>query len=246
MEKIYLITGASSEVGMSYIERIIENNQSGVVIAVYRSMSEKLQKLALVNDNVKVIPIQTDLSLEQDVEKLISRINETGYRPTHILHLAASCYELRKIKQWDEKQVKEDMQIGVFSFARICKEYLPVMAKNKYGKVVAMLSAVTLGTPAKFTSQYSTVKYALMGFMRSAAVEYADKGLNINAVSPNMMETKFLKNIDERVAQMAAQNSAKGRNVLVSETVDAIDFLLSDRASYINGENLNLSGGDCM
>lgn len=246
MEKIYLITGASSEVGMSYIERIIENNQSGVVIAVYRSMSEKLQKLALVNDNVKVIPIQTDLSLEQDVEKLISRINETGYRPTHILHLAASCYELRKIKQWDEKQVKEDMQIGVFSFARICKEYLPVMAKNKYGKVVAMLSAVTLGTPAKFTSQYSTVKYALMGFMRSAAVEYADKGLNINAVSPNMMETKFLKNIDERVAQMTAQNSAKGRNVLVSETVDAIDFLLSDRASYINGENLNLSGGDCM
>lgn len=246
MEKIYLITGASSEVGMSYIERIIENNQSGVVIAVYRSMSEKLQKLALVNDNVKVIPIQTDLSLEQDVEKLISRINETGYKPTHILHLAASCYELRKIKQWDEKQVKEDMQIGVFSFARICKEYLPVMAKNKYGKVVAMLSAVTLGTPAKFTSQYSTVKYALMGFMRSAAVEYADKGLNINAVSPNMMETKFLKNIDERVAQMAAQNSAKGRNVLVRETVDAIDFLLSDRASYINGENLNLSGGDYM
>lgn len=246
MNKVYLITGASSEVGMAYIERIIEDEQNATVIAVYRNMSEKLKGLTGNNERVTFVNILADLSSEKDVEQLILKINEMELKPTHILHLAAACYELKKIKQWDEETVKTDMQISVFSFARICKEFLPVMSKNKYGKVVAVLSSVTLGTPAKFSSQYSTVKYALWGFLKSAAVEYADKGLNINAVSPNMMETKFLKNVDGRVAEMAAMNSLKNRNVLVSETVDAIEYLLSDKATYVNGENLNLSGGDYM
>lgn len=248
MEKVYLITGASSEVGMAFIRRIIVDGQKAIAIALYRNMSEAFGKLISEADssNVTIMPIQADLSVSDDVENVIAQINESGFKPTHILHLAASCYELKKIKQWDEEDVKRDMQISVFSFARLCKEYLPVMAKNKYGKIVAVLSSVTLGTPAKFTSQYSTVKYALMGFVRSAAVEYAEKNLNINAVSPNMMETKFLDKIDERVAQIAAQNSLKNRNVQVDETVDAIEYLLSDKASYINGENLNISGGDYM
>ena len=62
----------------------------------------------------------------------------------------------------------------------------------------------------------------------------------------NMMETKFLQNIDEKIVQMTAESSALKRNINVEETVNGITFLLSDEASYVNGTNLNLSGGDYM
>lgn len=246
MRSIYLITGATSEIGMAYIEKLIEGNETATVIAVYRTMSDRFGELIAKESNLDIFALHADLSVEEDVEALIENINEEELIPTHILHLAAANYVFNKIKQWDAEAVKRDMQISVFSFARICQEYLPKMAKQHYGKVVAMLSSVTLGAPPKFVSQYATVKGALLGFVKSAAAEYVDKSINVNAISPNMMETKFLADIDSRLVEMAAANSSMKRNVKVNETVDAIEFLMSDRASYINGENLNLSGGDYM
>ena len=94
--------------------------------------------------------------------------------------------------------------------------------------------------------QYSIVKHALLGMMKSLAVEYGDKNVNINGLSPNMVETKFLDNIDSRIVEMAALNTIRKRNISISGVVDAIDFLLSDRSDYINGVNLNLTDGNIM
>ena len=82
--------------------------------------------------------------------------------------------------------------------------------------------------------------------MRAAASEYAEKGITINALSPNMMETKFLSNIDARSIEMNAQNSAMRRNVSLDETCASLEYLLADETSYMQGVNLNLSGGDRM
>ncbi|MBO5486160.1 MAG: SDR family oxidoreductase, partial [Eubacterium sp.] len=100
--------------------------------------------------------------------------------------------------------------------------------------------------PVKFMSDYVAVKSALWGYVKGAAAEYGEKGVRINGISPNMMETKFLEQIDEKIVQMAAEASALKRNITVEETVKGIRFLLSDDVSYINGINLNLSGGDYM
>ena len=120
------------------------------------------------------------------------------------------------------------------------------MAKAGFGRVCVMLSSYVLGTPPKFMSDYVAVKSALLGYVRAAATEYGEKGVCINGISPNMMETKFLQNIDEKIVRMTADSSALGRNIRVEETVGGIAYLLSDEASYVNGINLNLSGGDYM
>ena len=81
------------------------------------------------------------------------------------------------------------------------------MAKARYGRIAAMLTAYTIGTPPKYMCDYVTAKYALLGFVRAAASEYAGKGVTINALSPNMMETKFLSHLDARSIEMNAQGS---------------------------------------
>lgn len=247
MDKIILILGASSDIGMAFIEKQKKVLTSKVtIIAQYRTDSEKFSKVCESNSNVNIVKMQCNLADSEDTDKLIAGIKDNNLIPTHILHLAASQYEFMKIKKWDEKKVKESMDISVFSFAKICNEFLPAMAKAGYGRVVAMLSSVTLGTPPKFLANYTTVKYALWGFVRSAAAEYADKGVTVNGLSPSMMDTKFVNGIDERIREMAADKAIMKRAASVEETVAAIEYLLSDEASYVNGVNFNMSGGDYM
>lgn len=246
--KVYLITGASSDVGMSFIEslekELEKKGQTATVIAHYAShakelltMKEKMKQLTLVLE-------QADFSQSQDVENMISRI--TGYCdcPDYILHFPASPLVYNRIKQLNWEDVLREMEIQVHSLGEIGKYFLPKMGKRKSGKVVVMLTACTIGMPPRFMSQYVITKYALLGLMKSMAIEFAEKGVNINGISPNMMETKFLDAIDEKFIEINRESSTMKRNVKVEEVVAAIHFLLSEGSDYMNGVNLNLTGGD--
>jgi 3-oxoacyl-[acyl-carrier protein] reductase len=138
------------------------------------------------------------------------------------------------------------MEIQIHSLMEIFREFLPPMAKATYGKVVIMLTSYVYNTPPKFMTNYLISKYALLGFMKGAAVEYAGKGININGISPNMIETKFLDNIDKRLIEMNVENSLIKRTIRIKEVVAGILFLLSDDCGAMYGVNLNLSGGECM
>lgn len=247
MNKVYLITGASSEVGMAYIKKLDETAAEDVtVIAHYGKNKDSLEQLQEELCHVTLHMVQADLSLAEGAEIICNFIKEQGLLVTHVLHLAAPAFSHVKIKKWDEEKVRKEMQIQFFSFASMMKEILPQMAKAGFGRVCVMLSSYVLGTPPKFMSDYVAVKSALLGYVRAAATEYGEKGVCINGISPNMMETKFLQNIDEKIVRMTADSSALGRNIRVEETVGGIAYLLSDEASYVNGSNLNLSGGDYM
>ena len=247
MNKVYLITGASSEVGMAYIKKLDETAVENItVIAHYGKNKDGLEQLQKWLSHVTLLMVQADLSVADGPEIICNYIKEKQLEVTHVLHLAAPTFSHIKIKKWDEEKVRKEMQVQFFSFASIMKEILPKMAKAGFGRVCVMLSSYVLGTPPKFMSDYVAVKSALWGYVKSAAAEYGDKGIRINGISPNMMETKFLQNIDEKIVQMTAESSALKRNINVEETVNGITFLLSDEASYVNGTNLNLSGGDYM
>lgn len=244
MNKIYLITGASSDVGMAYINHLIGLDEPATVLAHYRNRNVEFDRLCENNSAVKVIPLQADFSKEDELEQMLLNIKGGYGVPTHILHLPASKLEYGKIKQIDWERVQTDFQVQVMSLGKILQTFLPQMAKNKYGKIAVMLSSVILGMPPKFMTAYTITKYALLGLVKSAAIEYAEKGININGLSPNMMETKFLQNIDERLVEMTAASSKMQRNIRVEEVIPTIHFLLSESSDYMNGVNINLSGGD--
>lgn len=247
---IYLITGASSEIGIAYIQKMdkkyTESKQNGLIYGTYYSNPMILEEVKEQLKSIQLVPIRCDLSDKHSVDELVRFIEKDGNIPTHLAHLAAQKFEYMRIKEFDWEITQKELEIEVHSFARICKWLLPIMSRKHYGKIVALLTAYTLGTPPKYMSDYIIAKYALLGFVKAAASEYSGKGITINAVSPNMIETKFVSNIDARMVEMNAQRCAMKRNVTKDEVIDAMFFLLSDGSSYINGINLNLTGGDLM
>ena len=246
MKKIYCILGATSDIGMAYMREINKQNEKSTIIAVHFGGKEELEKLNQELENVTMDFVQCDLSKSEDITQAIEYIKEKYNTPTHFLHLAARKFEYVKFSKFTWDNVLLDLEIQVHSFAEFMKAFLPILAKQKYGKVVAMLSSVTKGVPPTYLSSYTLTKYALMGLINSLVSEYKEKGININAVSPTMVETRFLSDIDERLIEMTAVSSGMKRNVKIEEVVGAIKYLMSDEAEYVNGLNLPLTGGDII
>lgn len=236
MKKIYLITGASSDIGMAFIRETAKKNEDALFYAHYRAMNESLAGIKKEFCD-RICLVQADLTEEDGVFQIINHVEET---PTHILHLPAGKIRHTRLRQTDAENLKREMQVQVYSLLEIYKTFLPRMAKAKYGKAVAVVSSCTVGKPPKFLASYTAVKYALLGLVRSAAVEYAGKGIQINALSPDMVETKFLSSIDERIVENTANSRPDGKLLTPREVVAAIEFLFSD-CNPMYGENLLLN-----
>ena len=120
------------------------------------------------------------------------------------------------------------------------------MSKRNFGRIIVIGSSCTFGIPPKYMSDYILIKYGLLGLVKAIAGEYSGKQITCNMISPDMMETKFLNDIDKRTAEINALKSSMKRNVTIDEVASGIMYLFSDYAGYINGINLNISGGNYM
>lgn len=242
-----VVTGASSDIGCAWLKRLSDRSADGRcwnIVGQYRTNNPTFEALvAKDTDSFNLIPFRANLEKQCDRVKFIEYVRSFG-TPTHILHLAARPLEYMRIKDFDCNKVQTEMEIQFFSIAEILSAFLGPMEKNKFGRIVSVVSSVTLGIPPAYMSDYTAIKYAVLGFMRSAANEYRGKGICINCISPAMVKTKFLSNLDSRIPEIAASSSPLGRNITKEEVAGAIDYLFSEDASCVNGVNLNLSGGE--
>lgn len=241
-EQVLLVIGASSDCGLAVIKQIQHNYTC--IYAHYGHTAEKLLELKETLGD-KLVLIQDDFSGACGGETVLKVMEEKGVFPEHVIHFSAQPFRNIKFVKAEWDTFEKDLQISLRSAVIILQSVIKKLVKQKKrGKIVFMLSSVTENCPPKYLSSYVTVKYALMGLMKSLSVEYAQKGIMVNAVSPSMMETKFLREIPELVVQQTAANSPFGRNLRVEDVVPAFEFLLSDKADLITGQNIVVSGGN--
>ena len=239
MNNIILIIGASSDIGLDLIKSI---DEECLILAHYNSSDEKLLELSKSINN-KIIMLKADLSSEDDILSMLNSIEENYGIPNKIIHLAAPKFENIRFKDvtWDNFQ--NDINISLKSLIIILNRFLPKLAKEKRGKIVCMLSSVVLNIPPKALVQYTTVKYAMLGLVKSLASEYSDKNIQINAISPSMVETKFLDNINEKFVELSAHNHPLKRNAKVEDITPILKMLISNESDYIHGVNIPITGG---
>lgn len=231
-----LVVGASSDVGAGLIAR-----HDGRVIAHYNSNKSAVERL--VGD---VVPVQGDLATIEGIEAFAADVKALGYEVTKLVHLPASPPKADRLRNLDAAAFARELNISVVSAAVLCREFLPAMARRKFGRVVFMLTSYVVGVPPKYLAGYVASKYALEGLMKAAAVEYADKGVTVNAVAPYMIETKFLQNVADLTMQQSAQSNPVGRNARVDDVLPAIELLLADGNEYITGAVLPITGGQTL
>lgn len=242
MEKVLLVTGASSELGINLINKVYSDYKR--IYLQYRNMNDQLQEtIDYLKDKTEIVLFKVDLSNVLDVNKMIADINESMILPNCIVHFPApKAYNMQFHRdKWENYDL--GWIVSVRSIVMILQAFVKNMARNKYGRIVFMLTNYTNNLPAKYQSSYVTVKYALLGLMKSLSVEYIDKGITVNGVSPDMMETKFLSNLPELIIEQNKANSPIGRNIYIKEVVPIMEYMLSDLGAAMTGQNIVISGG---
>ncbi len=234
-----LVLGASSDTGLVLIDRIYEHYDC--VVAHYHHNVKELELLqSKIGD--RLVLEQADFADKAGTDGFAARIASKYKNITHVVHLPSNKISYGRFSQKNWADVQSDIDIQLRSIYTILSRLMTPMAKTGHGKIVFVLSSCTITAP-KFLVDYTTAKFALLGFMKTLAAEYADKGIHINAVSPSMMETKFLSDVPHLIVEENAKANPAGRNAGVLDIVPMIEFLLSDGADFITGQNILISGG---
>jgi len=242
MDRILCVSGASSDVGSCLIRMVADNYDR--IICHYHSGTPEIDALRERYGD-KIVPVQADFADEESTNRFVRQILDRDLAPQHFVHLASSSSSVNiKFAKTGWAFFRREIDITFRSAVILSQAFAPRMAKQGTGKIVYMLSSQMVWKPAKpYSTAYTCVKHALFGLMESLAAEYAPRHVSINAVSPSMMDTKFLK-VPELVKEMNIQSSPWKRLLTPEDVAPTFAFLLSPAADAITGQNIPVMAGN--
>ncbi len=236
-----LLIGGSSDLGREIARQ--HRGEDVRILIHYGKSLDKITALQKESPDLDIVPLKADLERIEDVSALISAVAKKYGAPDKIVHLAAPKSRSIYFRKSSWEEFDRELNVQLRSAVMILREFLPLMAERKKGKVVFVLSSFVLGAPPQATAHYTTAKHALLGLMQVLAAEYVKHRVNINAVSPSMMETAFIDGLDKRMVEITAAQSPLGRHALPTDVAPLVKFLLSPQADYIVGANIPVAGG---
>jgi NAD(P)-dependent dehydrogenase (short-subunit alcohol dehydrogenase family) len=239
---VLLIAGGSRGIGASTARLAGER---GYDIAVnYKNNANAAAAVveAVKASGGKAVAIQGDMAIEADIERVFATAAEKLGPLTHFVHSSGIIGDNSRLDEADTKTIRDVIDVDTFGALlclRACVRSMSTKLGGKGGSVVMLSSmAATIGG-ANECVWYAAAKAGVDAMVIGVSREVAKEGVRVNAVSPGVIDTDIQPpgRID-RVAPLLPM----GRPGKADEVAEAIMFLLSDAASYINGANLRVSG----
>ena len=140
---------------------------------------------------------------------------------------------------------KKVIDINLTSTFLLCKFAIKKMLKKKFGKIIN-ISSVVGHTGNLGQANYTASKAGIIAMSKSLALEYAKKNININCISPGFIKTDMTDKIDEKFKEAIISKIPSARLGEPKDIANAVLFLASDQANYINGETIHVNGGMYM
>ncbi|ANF97893.1 SDR family NAD(P)-dependent oxidoreductase [Paenibacillus bovis] len=242
--KVAVITGGGSGLGQSVAIKLAE---SGINISIV-DISEKAgqETITLLKPyGINAIFIQADVSRAEDVKTYVDRTVEHFGTIDMFFNNAGISGPGTLFAENTIEQINQVVGINLLGGLYGIKYVLEVMLKQGGGSIVNTSSTAGLVGQATVGS-YSATKHGVIGITRTIAVEYADKGIHINAIAPGTTETPMVRQyrLDNPETFQTVENAIPQRRLGQPEEIaDLVAFLLSDRARYINGAVIPIDGG---
>jgi len=235
-----LVTGATSGIGRAVANKLAELGIHVLVVGRNKERGEKTIA-AIRAAGGQAGFIQSDLRDASSAREVARRAVELGNGHIDILINNAGIYPIGPTHEMSEELFDQVYSLNVKVPYFLVAELAPLMAKRGKGAIVN-LSTMVADYGMSGMSVYGSSKAAINLLTKVWAAEYGPSGVRVNAVSPGPTRTEGTDSLGEGLEQLAAQAPA-GRPATADEIAEAIVFLATDRASFIQGAKLAVDGG---
>ena len=242
--KVALVTGGAAGIGKATAEAFAAAGAAVVVSDIDVAGGEVLVA-GLRAAGAQALFVACDVADAAQVEALVGRIKSEFGRLDCAFNNAGIEVEQDKLADGKEEVFDRIMDVNVKGVWQCMRFEIPLMLAQGGGAIVNTASVAALGAAPKM-SIYSASKHAVLGLTRSAAVEYAKKGVRINAVCPAVIDTDMFRRaaaLEPRKAEFAAAMHPVGRLGKAEEIAAAVLYLCSEGAGFTTGIALPVDGG---
>jgi len=238
-----IVTGASSGLGVTFAETLAE---SGVDVVIGARRYDKLVEVAKRLERLgrRVISVQTDVTKEEDVDRMVRTAMENFGRVDILVNNAGAATVSPSIEmsleEWN--RVINVNLTGVFLCARAAAKE---MMKRKYGKIINIASIYGAVGDVFPSAPYYATKGAVINLTRAFAIEWAPYKINVNAIAPGFFPSEMTAPIfkDEKTLGYIVSKTPLGRTGDPMDLKAALLYLASPASDYVTGQTFFVDGG---
>jgi len=239
--RVALVTGGSRGIGRAICEALAD---AGAAVAINYQGSERAAREVAkgIWEAGGVAEIfQADVSQREEVQRMKKQVLARFGRVDLLVNNAGITRD-RTFVRMDEEAWAAVLSVNLNGVFYCTKAFLDGMLERRYGRIVHISSIV--GQTGNYgQANYAAAKAALLGLTKTLAKELATKGITVNAVAPGFIETEMVAAVPEETRGKIVKQIPMGRLGTAQEVAKGVVFLLSDDASYITGQTLNVNGG---
>ena len=238
---VALVTGGSRGIGRAAVLRFARAGYD--VGFCYRSRSDDAAKTerTAAESGAGVIAVQADVADPVAVSAFVRRV-EDELGPVEAAVTAAGITRDRSLMMMSDDDWTAVMRTNLDGTFHACRAAIFGMFKRRRGAVVTLSSvAGRYGNTGQ--ANYSAAKAAISGFTMAAALEAGRYGVRVNAIAPGFIVTDMTEGMPAHARERALLRIPLRRFGTAEEVADLIEFLASDRASYITGQVFGIDGG---
>lgn len=242
--KIALVTGASRGIGRAVALKLASEGAKVAINFAGSTSKAEAVKQEIEAQGGEAILVQADVSRADAVEEMVAKVQEAFGTIDILVNNAGITRDglLLRMKEEDFDAVINTNLKGVFHVTKVVSK---LMMKKRTGRIVNMASVVGLVGNAGQTN-YAAAKAGVIGFTKSAAREFAARGITVNAVAPGFIHTDMTDAMPEKAKEATLATIPLKRIGEPEDVANAVLFLASDCASYITGQVFAVDGGMVM
>lgn len=243
-QKIALVMGGGAGTGRA-TSLAFAREGAHVVVADVNEKGARTTVELIEAAGGRALAVQADMAKAADIRAVLDATRAAFGGLHWVSNNAALGTRNKPLTEITEEEWDACMSVTLRGVWLCLKYQLPLIEASGGGSIVNIASVSGIrGEP--FQSAYAAAKGGLLTLTRSAAVEYARRGVRVNAVCPGGIATKGMEHYLRDMPQMRQKVmdvAAMGRLATPEEVADAVVFLCSDRASFITGHDLLVDGG---